>query len=190
VEVCEAVTVTFETDAEGVALSPPLCVENEWASLGLTFFAEGGEGTTPCLFDTANPGSEREGGDSDLGAPNEGCTPAGPGTGEGGAPGTPGENCEPLGNVLIIQEPGVSVPDDNVDGGILTLDFPKPGGQYVYEIGLLDIDYATSVVVVYEKNEAGDLAETEITVPLLGDNSKQTVEINQANGKCRYVFNH
>lgn len=178
-ERCEAITVDFDALPDGTALAPPLCVENEWEELGLTLFAEGGKGTRPCLFDTANPGSEEAGGDADLGAPNEGCTPAGPGVGEGGAPGTPGENCERLGNVLIVQEKGVDVPDDNADGGILTLDFPCPGGQYVYEIGLLDIDYATSVVVVYEKNDEGELDEYELTVPLLGDNSKQTLEINQ-----------
>lgn len=182
-EQCEAITVNFDQAADGTPLSPPLCVENEWAELGLTLFAEGGEGSLPCIFDTANPGDERNGGDSDLGAPNEGCTPSGPGTGVGGAPGQPGENCDPLGNVLIVQEPGVDVPDDNVDGGILTLDFPAPGGQYVYEIGLLDIDYATSVIVVYEKDESGELAQTEINVPLLGDNSKQTVLINQDRGE-------
>ena len=53
----------------------------------------------------------------------------------------------------------------------------------MYEIGLLDIDYATSIVVVYE-NEAGDLLEKEITVPILGDNSKQTVGIDTDKGKC------
>ena len=36
---------------------------------------------------------------------------------EGGAPGKVGVNCDPL--VLIIQEPGTDVPDDNRDGGII-----------------------------------------------------------------------
>ena len=178
-ETCEAVIVDFDTAADGTVLVPPLCVDKQWEELGLTFFAEGGEGKLPCLFDTANPGSEEAGGDADLGAPNEACTPSGPGIGEGGAPGTEGENCEPLGNVVIIQEKDVDVPDDNKNGGLLTLDFPIPGGQYVYEIGLLDIDYATSVVVVYE-NESGDIENDELKVPLLDDNSKQTLQINQA----------
>ena len=121
---CDPVTVDFDKDASGTDLSPPLCVEYEWASLGLTLFAEGGEGSLPCLFDTANPRKEKTGGDPDLGAPNNYCTPPGPGRGDGGRPGEPGENCDPLGNVLIIQEPGIDVPDDNRDGGLLTLDFP------------------------------------------------------------------
>lgn len=180
--VCDPVIVDFDKDAFGNDLSPPLCVQFEWAPLGLTLFAEGGEGSLPCLFDTANLGSEREGGDSDLGAPNKYCTPSGPGRGDGGRPGEPGENCDPLGNVIIIQEPGVDVPDDNRGGGLLTLDFPQPGGTYVYEIGLLDIDEATSIVVIYE-NEDGDLLEKEITVPILGDNSKQMVVIDTDRGK-------
>ena len=181
-QICEPVTVNFQEAADGTPLAPPLCVDNQWAELGLTFFAEGGKGNLPCLFDTANPGSEAEGGDEDLGAPNEACTPAGPGVGEGGAPGMEGENCEPLGNVLIIQEKKVDVPDDNKEGGILTIDFPveagSESGQYVFSIGLLDIDYETSVVVVHETEE-GELTEYTIEVPVLGDNSYQTLEINQ-----------
>ena len=177
-QICEPVLVTFDEAADGTPLAPPLCVDNQWAEFGLSFFAEGGKGKRPCLFDTANPGSEAEGGDEDLGAPNEACSPAGPGVGEGGAPGKEGENCEPLGNVLIVQEKNVDVPDDNKEGGILTIDFPTEGGQYVYNIGLLDIDYETSVVIVHETEE-GEITEYSINVPTLGDNSYQTVEINQ-----------
>ncbi len=177
-QICEPVTVDFEVAADGTPLAPPLCVDNQWAELGLTFFAEGGKGKKPCIFDTANPGSEAEGGDEDLGAPNEACTPSGPGVGEGGAPGLPGENCNPLGNVLIVQEKGVDVPDDNKDGGLLTIDFPAEGGQDVFNIGLLDIDYETSLVVIHETEE-GELTEYTIDVPILGDNSFQILEINQ-----------
>jgi len=182
---CEPLTVNFDKAANGTTLEAGTCVENEWLSYGMTLFAEGGEGNLPCLLDTANPGSEKNGGDPDLGAPNRECTPSGPGKGVGGEPGSPGENCDPLGNVLIIQEPGVDVPDDNRKGGIINLDFPFKGGQYVYEIGLLDIDYDTSVKVIYEEDDVTveeDLAavgEYTIDVPLLGDNSKQVVPINQ-----------
>ena len=164
--------------------TPGTYVENEWSSIGLTLFAEGGVGSLPIIFDTENPGGEKPGdcGDSDLGAPNKECPGGGPGHGVGGEPGEPGENCEPLGNALVVQEPGEDCPDDNVDGGIITLDFLAEGGNYVYEIGLLDIDYAATVVVVYEKSP-GELDEYEIAVPLLGDNSFQTLIIDQANVK-------
>jgi hypothetical protein len=37
-------------------------------------------------------------------------------------------------------------------------------------MGLLDIDYATTVKVIYE-NDDGSTSENDIVVPLLGDNS-------------------
>ena len=177
-------TVGFDTDPEGNVIEKGTYVGDEWSSIGLELFAEGGVGSRPRIFDTADPGGEKPSdcGDSDLGAPNKYCPGGGPGKGIGGEPGKPGENCEPLGNVLIVQEPGEDCPDDNGDGGLITLDFPAEGGNYVYEIGLLDVDYATKVVIVYEKSP-GTLEEYEITVPLLGDNSYQTVIIDQANVK-------
>jgi hypothetical protein len=90
-------------------------------------------------------------------------------------------NCSPKGNALIVQEPGTACPDDNVDGGIITLDFPFPNGQYVKEISLLDVDYGAEIVVVYETSSGFD--EYTKSVPLLGDNAAQTVEIDQANVK-------
>lgn len=55
------------------------------------------------MFDMTNP-VEGKCGDLDLGAPNERC--GGPGIGEDGEPDGKGPNCLPLGNVLIVQEPG------------------------------------------------------------------------------------
>ena len=183
-EVCEAITVGFDTDASGNAVVKGAYVENEWLAYGFTLSAEGGFGTLPRIFDTASPGGEtpKVCGDSDLGAPNAACTPfGGPGKGIGGKPGEPGMNCEPLGNALIVQEPGESCPDDNVDGGIINIVFPATNGQYVYELGLLDIDYETFVEVGYETSTG--FPEREIPVPLLGDNSYQVLEINQV--KCQ-----
>jgi hypothetical protein len=134
------------------------------------------------IFDTTNPGT-REAGDPDLGAPNERCTPAGPGIGAGGEPNSDnkGVNCEPQGNALIVQEDNdnPNIPDDNVNGGTMTFNFFEPGGKYVYEMGLLDIDYATTVKVIYE-NGNGGTSENDIVVPRLGDNSFQVFKINQA----------
>ena len=79
-----------------------------------------------------------------LGAPNRDCQGGGPGEGSGGAPGDDGsnpfQNCEPLGNVLIIQENNQcpEIPDDNEQGGEITLDF-NPMAKFVYDIGLLDM---------------------------------------------------
>ena len=173
---CVNVTVTFDTDADGNPLDPGKYVQNEWSSFGLSLSSTGGEGSTPRLFDTANPRNDDETcGDDDLGAPNEACIPSGPGIGEGGVPGAEGENCEPLGNVLIIQEPDAPCPDDNQDGGVIIFDFFEPA-QVVYEMHFLDIDYATKVEVIHEVSSG--LTSTTFNLPLLGDNAKQSLEIN------------
>lgn len=132
----------------------------------------------PRLFDTANPGSEPAG-DADLGAPNEKCTPSGPGVGVGGEPGMPGENCAPQGNVLIVQEGNTEIPDDNADGGSLIFNFVTKADK-VYEIGLLDIDYEANIDIVYHDDDGKKVTAT-VDIPLLGDNSFQVVELNYDN---------
>lgn len=179
---CNLVTIDFNTNGTVAEPGSPIdrgtYVNDQWlAKYGLELFAEGGLGTLPRIFDTAKPGDEAFG-DVDLGSPNERCDPVnpGPGVGEGGEPGEPGENCVPQGNVLIVQEhnDNPDIPDDNRKGGIITLEFPCEGGQYVSEIGLMDIDYTASVTVMTE-------IETIIPVPRYGDNSVQTLEIDEPN---------
>jgi hypothetical protein len=178
---CVNVFVDFETDADGNPLAPGEFVENEWAKYGLILTSSGGFGDLPRLLDSSNPGSEDTCGDSDLGAPNEACTPPGPGTGDGGAPGADGENCDPLGNVLIVQEPGADCPDDNLKGGTIFFDFVEPA-EFVYEMEFLDTDYPIAVTVTHIMS-SGREVETVFDLPLLGDNAKQKLEINIANVK-------
>ena len=104
--------------------------------------------------------------------------PCGPGIGEGGIPGTKGENCEPLGNVLIIQQLDVAIPNDNVDGGEIVFDFFTPA-KMVYTMGFLDIDYATTVEVEH-RTQMG-IMSTVFDLELLGDNSKQELTIDIEN---------
>lgn len=158
-------------------------MENEYAEFGLTLSATGGFGSLPRTFDTANPGT-MEFGDPDLGAPNEKCTPPGPGVGIGGEPGLPGENCEPLGNVLIIQEKNSdpSIPDDNVNGGMIIFDWEDTPAALVESVALLDIDYETKIIIIY-MTPNGNMSQKTINVPLLGDNSYQVVEIDTPNVK-------
>jgi hypothetical protein len=119
-------------------------VRDEWKSLGLMLFAEGGlsstKGNMPRIFRTMNPGSERAG-DPDLGVPNAKCTPPDPARAADLLPRVR-TNCAPQGNVLIVQEANrqPEIPDDADDGGTITLDFLYAGGMYVSEIGVLDID--------------------------------------------------
>jgi glucose/arabinose dehydrogenase len=200
--------VDFAKAANGTPLQGGMYVEDEWSEIGLRLSSTGGYGNRPRLFDTSNPGT-MEFGDPDLGSPNEHCSGrdppsgrgqghwdrgqsrsgrgqgysgGGPGIGSGGVLGAKGENCIPLGNVLIIQEDNdnLAIPDDNVDGGTIKFVF-APGMANVYEIGLLDVDYDCSLSVLYETDKG--TKEEKITVPLLGDNSVQTVSVNKNNVK-------
>lgn len=129
----------------------------------------------PRLFNMSNPVADR-----DLGAPNNRCTPPGPCVGEGGEPGKTGENCDPLGLVLIIQEDNddPSIPDDQRGRGKITFDFKEPA-EYLYEIGLLDIDKPDNTITVVKANGK----ETIILIPEYDKNSKQTLPINIADVK-------
>lgn len=166
---CINVNLDFSVSGDGTPLSRGDYVSDNFALQGLLLSAAGGLGTSPRIFDTSNVGDE-EFGDFDLGTPNEKCSPAGPGVGVGGEPGKPGENCVFLGNALIIQEDNAnpSVPDDNVDGGTITFEFITEA-QFVYEIGLLDIDYASTLTVYYR--EGSKIVKKVINLKLLGDNS-------------------
>jgi hypothetical protein len=173
---CAPVTVDFDTTANGVSLQGGKYVSKQWESLGLTLSAVGGlEGEDrPRIFDTSYVGN-----DPDLGAPNEFCTNPGPGKGDGGEPGQIGENCVPQGNALIVQtaDETITIPDDNVDGGSIAMDFSKDV-SYVSEIGLLDIDYDALLIITYH-----DGGVDVIDVPVLGDNSFQKIAINKWNVK-------
>jgi hypothetical protein len=74
--------------------------------------------------------------DPDLGSPSRSC--GGFGRGKGGMLGEPWENCEPLGNVLILQDPSFTYPNDDADGGCLNFTFPYHVTNL--KLGLLDID--------------------------------------------------
>jgi hypothetical protein len=178
----ECVDIDFDTAADGSTIPPRAYLENEYEEYGLTLSASGGFGTLPRTLDSANPGSEETCGDPDLGAPNEKCSPSGPGTGIGGEPGAPGENCNPLGNVLIIQEPGAECPDDNADGGMIIFDWAETPATVVKEIALLDVDYETKLTVLY-MTPNGNMSVKTIVVPQLGDNSYQVVKIDIPNVK-------
>ncbi len=131
----------------------------------------------PRVSDTANPVDEYNCGDKDLGSPNMHC-PGGtfPGKGEGGEPDGNGPNCNPLGNVLIVQDTDETCVSDNKDGGHMEFEF-NPPVEYVKNIGLLDVDYATMVQTLFiDKN--GETRNANVMVPVLGDNSYQLLPLN------------
>ena len=153
-------------------------LEREYNEYGLTLSASGGISKKPRLFDTSHPGTDKFG-DPDLGSPNKRCPGGGPGAGEGGEPDSHGANCKPLGNVLIIQEDNdrPDIPDDNVNGGVITFHFDKT--LKGTKMGLLDIDYKSFISV--KTSDAGKTTSSDIPIPMLGDNSVQTVNIDTNN---------
>ncbi|MEM7246104.1 MAG: thrombospondin type 3 repeat-containing protein [Acidobacteriota bacterium] len=86
-------------------------------------------GTTPVVvFDSSAPTC----GDDDLATPGSG----------------PG-NHTPHGNVLVLSEPSSScTPDDNADGGVMTLVYDEP--QELHWLGLLDIDEEGTFVRAFD----------------------------------------
>ena len=173
------VTIDFSKAPNGTSLKGGMYLEREWYNeYGLTLSASGGLSNKPRLFDSSHPGTKKFG-DPDLGSPNKRCPGGGPGIGRGGVPDACGANCKPLGNVLIIQEDNYypDIPDDNVNGGVITFHFDKP--LRVTEIGLLDIDEKSFIRV--ETLDSGKTTTSDITVPMLGDNSVQTVNIDTDN---------
>ena len=85
-----------------------------------------------------------------------------------------------MGNVLIIEEDNkhTLIPDDIGDGIIIMFDFEKVA-EYMYEIGLLDMDYKTLITVMYQTTN-GIMATKRRSVPILVDNSYQVLPINTA----------
>ena len=76
---------------------------------------------------------------------------------------------------MIVQEPGEKCPDDNVGGGVIEFEFDPPA-EYVKNIGLLDVDYATMIQISYI-DENGKVKNSNIIVPVLGDNSYQLLSL-------------
>jgi hypothetical protein len=69
------------------------------------------------------------------------------------------------------KSPVKSAPMKNVDGRVIEFDFDPPV-NYVKNIGLLDVDYATVIRISFF-NEDDESKDAQIAVPILGDNSYQ-----------------
>jgi hypothetical protein len=192
--VCIAAEIMFDKLPDGTVLEPGDYISDQYEPFyGVTFSStgKGALGRFPRLLDSTNPAvkiGKGMCGDEDLGAPNEKCPDGGPGVGVGGEPGPNGDNpyknCEPLGNILIIQEDnsgnrcGNEIPDDNQDGGVITIDFSPPA-EAIYELSFLDIDDFISVTVVSLDSGGNTKERPPIDLPMTGDNSFQAVEIQE-----------
>ncbi len=108
-------TVCVEVELDFNSLKKGEYVDSQYSAFRLTLVsASGGEGTQPRVFDIADPGGETPDtcGNADLGSPNMHCPGGGPRKGDQSEPDDNGPNCDPLGNVLIVQEPYETCPDD------------------------------------------------------------------------------
>jgi hypothetical protein len=65
---------------------------------------------------------------------------------------------------------------------MIVFDWPETPAVLVDEIALLDVDYATKIIVLY-MTPGGNMSEKTINVDLLGDNSYQKVKIETPNVK-------
>ncbi len=160
----------FSTDGNGNTLSRGTIVSNQFqTSYGITIQAVNNNSSHPdiaMIFDSQNP----SGSDDDLGTPNQAY--GGPGIGSGGVP----SNYQNLGNLLIISEDGdPGDPDDESSGGEIRLGFANP--TYIGALKLVDIDQNNSKVKV----TFGTGQTQTINLSNTGDNSVQTVFVNQGN---------
>lgn len=71
----------------------------------------------------------------------------------------------------------MTIPNDNDNGGTIFFEFPDFLG--IDEIGLLDVDYETSISLVVKNKGVGFRRLPPIDMPELGDNSFQVVSINK-----------
>ncbi len=134
-----------------------------------------GDGPDVCIvFDSADP----TGGDNDLGTPNEDF--GGPGEGEGGERDGAGPNREALGKLIIVPDnicdPDgdglVDVPNDEADGGVVTLTFSH-AGRLSFKLVDVDRDEDEPRFFLYHGEDLIGILTGESP----GDNSVQKVDL-------------
>lgn len=169
----------FDTDGFGNFLPAGREITNQYANRGVRISAvnNGGGPDAAVIFNSSVP----SGGDFDLGTPNMDF--GGPGIGNGGRLGQPGANNVPLGKILIVQErnqrgcgPGgqdFCVPDDEAGGGKLIFDFDCP--TTILDVVIVDADDGNPSGAVLTFNGGSN----SVGIPNLGNNSTQTVYVNQ-----------
>lgn len=149
-----ACTIDFDSDALGGILLAGTFISEQWADWGVHLTSNSSNHPL-MIFDSDNP----TGGDNDLQSPGYG-----------------NNNVMAQGNILILSEDGnPNDPDDNVSGGDIILTFDQP--VFIRSVGLLDIDSYNNKVKVYDANNN---LVASIPVTNLGDNSFQTIQVNQA----------
>ncbi len=160
ISVCisECQTIDFNTDDQGIALGNGTHLTNQLAGYGIVnVSATGGIGEA-WIYDSSNPSTE----DVDLGTPNQAY--GGPGIGSGGS-----SNQTALGNLIIIQEHN-GIPDDNGNGGTLSLSLS--GYPSIQGFRFVDVEENGGSVTVTTPN-----GPVTASILGLGDNSQQYVSL-------------
>ena len=198
----------------------------EYTKNGITMnIAVSGSSTnTAVIFDSAVPSTippNNNFGDPDLGSPNDQCNPAGPGVSAGNVagPGSPGANCTPVGNMLVIAENTVDNfdnsqinlntgggsgapdglidwPDDEADGGTITLTFEEesnPGVPIAVAVNffeLLDIEAeeADGLTMTFFSDVSCTNQIAQETATGFGDNTFEQFEFNVTGVQCMTIF--
>ncbi len=179
------VTVMFDelVGPGGTVLPAGTPVSNQFlAMFGFTVTGTG-PNAGPAIFDSSNPTAL----DPDLGTPNgvidggPGLVPGAPGVGFG--PNAGAMNTLPLGNVLILQNNEIAEPNDDEDGGTLTLTFTQ--GVKIVSFKIVDADEGSlGEAHGFDAPVGGNLTFTKV-INGIGDNSVQTDVINQADFTTR-----
>lgn len=172
--------IDFNEDGNGNPLPAGTELANQWSNLGFAISAVNNRSNHPdkaIIFDSSNP----TGNDPDLGTPNAAF--GGPGIGSGGGIGQPGQNDQAYGNLVIIPEDDLDAnndglvddPDDEAQGGTITIDFAAPVDlDYVT---LVDLDDGTGGSVISFLLPSGTVS---MPIPDLGNNSVKEMAVNQS----------
>lgn len=168
--------LSFDHDPDGNPIPAGTVVDDQWASMGVTFSFVNNGSTAPVgvIFDSSNP----TGGDLDLGTPNQDF--GGPGIGSGGAQGAAGQNDQALGNLLVLAENTTDAnndgliddPDDEGAGGELQMNFAIP--LFVESLSMVDLDNGNGLIRVEQTGGRS----TDYNIPGLGDNAVTNISLN------------
>lgn len=127
---------------------------------------------TPNLFDSSNPVSS----DRDLGTPNEDF--GGPGIGAEGGANSPYVNFIPQNNILIVQNPRESEPNDNNEKGTyLEFDLSDFNGVTLQGITVMDKEPNQRNKKIKLFGQSGNLLGT-VDIPNVGDNGITTLDLS------------
>jgi len=168
--------IDFDRDGSGNIIPSGTLIVEQYLPYVSFDCVEKGEHRYLVALDSENPPED----DLDLGTPNKDF--GGKGEGTGGRR----TNKEHKYNIMIVQDPNtpISNPNDNNDGGDITLSFPK--ALLVQTVSVLDVD-DREFFLFFTQNAKGE--NTSLRVPQnLGSNGYQLIEFYQDDVKWLKLY--